>query len=53
VPELVAYHQQAEARRAGYRAPATGRQAIAWGYPIAAVALLGAAVAFARRKRRT
>ena len=53
VPELVAYHQQAEARRAGYRAPATGRQAIAWGYPIAAVALLGAAVAFARRRRRT
>lgn len=53
VPELVAYHQQAEARRAGYRAPATGRQAIAWGYPIAAVALLGAAVAFACRKRRT
>ncbi len=52
VPQLVAYHEQAAARRAGYRAPATGRQAIAWGYPIAAVALLGAAVAFARRKKR-
>src|SRR5437899_10619470 len=52
VPQLVAYHEQAAARRADYRAPATGRQAMAWGYPLAAVALLGAAVAFARRKKR-
>ena len=52
VPQLVAYHEQAAARRADYKAPATGRQAIAWGYPLAAVALLGAAVAFARRKKR-
>ena len=50
VPQLVAYHEQAAARRAGYKAPATGHQAIAWGYPIAAVALLSAAFAFARRK---
>jgi hypothetical protein len=43
VPALVAYHQQAAARRASY-APATPeRMGIAWGYPAAAAALLLAA----------
>jgi len=52
VPQLVAYHEQAAARRAAYKPPASGHPGVAWGYPIAVVALLGAAVAFARRKSR-
>jgi hypothetical protein len=40
VPELIAYHEQAEKRRARY-APASPQQmGIAWGYPAAAAALL-------------
>jgi hypothetical protein len=37
---LISYHQQAAARRAAYRPAAAERQGIAWGYPIAAAALL-------------
>ncbi len=37
---LIPYHEQAAARRAAYRPAAAERQGIAWGYPIAAAALV-------------
>jgi len=47
--QLVAYHEAAAARRAAYN-PGAGHPRIAWGYPIAVVAVVGAAAAVARRK---
>ena len=46
---LVPYHEQAAARREAYRPAAAERQGIAWGYPIAAVALLALAFLALRR----
>ena len=53
---LVAYHEQAAARRAAFRPAAAERQGVAWGYPIAAAVLLvlvalGAALGLRRLAR--
>src|SRR5207248_10417499 len=51
VPALLAYHVAAGQRRAAYKPEATGSAGIAWGYPGAAVALIGGAAVLIRRRR--
>ncbi|HWE24807.1 MAG TPA: hypothetical protein VG496_12795 [Myxococcales bacterium] len=49
---LLPYHEAAAARRASYKPPPAERHEIAWGYPAAAVAIIGIAIAAVTRKRR-
>ena len=52
VPGLLAYHDQAAARRAAYVPAASGAARIAWAYPLVAAALLTGAVLIIRRRSR-
>jgi hypothetical protein len=53
VAALLAYHDQAAERRAAYKPSASDRAGIAWGYPLAAAALIGGAILLVRRRRKS
>jgi len=52
VPGLLVYHSKAAERRAAWRPAVAGKASVAWGYPIALMAVVAAAAMVVVRKRR-
>ena len=50
---LLPYHDAAEARRATYQPASAGRNQVAWGYPVAVLAILGIGAGVVVRRRRS